>query len=673
MKFLFVRCCFLLLSLSFGYEVSGETRLMKMESKQTDRKLLRNPLLIGCSGGTGHNSAIDGIADDILPSLKETGSALVQHDARLAGARSDSPERDRINRGLGIMDASIIGTLLKKALAYTFLPVLPSALEVMNEVNNLSGKQEKKPQRTYIDMLLDVYPAGYESAAIWNVLQTTDKTAELRKLIALQKHSDADNYLAVRKYFLEKLKDAAVPKDGTPGTPFTEVISTQAMSLPALCDAVIEYNAWIKESKLELTSIHIKQYMTDLATEGAVHFFNPLSQLTRQQQAQMELHGINCDDEIMERFFPAVDGQLKGHAFINVVSIAPSANPMVRAGFKKTTFDNSKKFAKPVSLALKGRSDFEYIAPNERIASIMLGGQGGKDSYRYIKSILDTGCDKVFVFGGDTSFTREKIAEVVALNPQKYTGRIISLGNQGDAEIAALMSRSNIIVTRGGGLSVMEQMAMNHSTEQTVLIHHADSPAHILTSGISWEDANVEALIKNMKERGVHSKKTSPNCAFRHLQEAQLISASQKWDVENRQALSEHIQEMSDETLNDFFVKLSNFENNEDSSPEREVLDSFSSRQEGSQSHLRSTGARISKIKEHYIERIIEGLNLNSGNPKFLLERLEQIAQDKKRIPRSLYEDVQTYGYLVKFESIIESNMDTKSASYTMRMLRDAI
>jgi len=53
----------------------------------------------------------------------------------------------------------------------------------------------------------------------------------------LQNTSDTENYGVVYRYFIEHLEQAA-----REGAPYTEIISTQAMALPALCDAVLYYN-----------------------------------------------------------------------------------------------------------------------------------------------------------------------------------------------------------------------------------------------------------------------------------------------------------------------------------------------------------------------------------------------------------------------------------------------
>jgi len=487
--------CLLLFGMTYeGYHV--------MTSMGPIAEISLNPLMIGCSGGTGHNSAIESIAQ----TLEAQQVVLYKHVVTKAQDRTSSSERTFIYRVLAMMNAPVFRVPLKIILPYTTYPLLPRTDMIMQEVENLS--QLQKDQRTYVDMLLDVYPAGYENAAIWNVLQKQDRTEELRKLIALQERSDREHHDRVYEYFYTKLIHAAVQDH-----PFTEVISTQAMSLSALCDAVRDYNAYLVENNSAAPAIMIHQYMTDLATEEAVHFFQPLSRLTPDQQKYITLYGVDCDDAIMQYFFPLP----QGHHFRAVMAVDPKDNPMVRAGFKHQDCDNSGKFSENVILKFNNEPD-QIVLPDEHIATIMLGGQGGDEAYRYIAELLDAGCEKVFVFGGKTNPTVSHYIQQWIADEPLYAKRIIPLGYQGDRSIAALMSRSDVVITRGGGVSIMEQMAMNHSSQQVILIHHADSYDRMLTSGVSWEDANAAALVVYMKAQGVHSQKTSPSSVCLHLQ-----------------------------------------------------------------------------------------------------------------------------------------------------------
>jgi effector protein SdbA len=410
-------------------------------SKEHKNQQTKKPLMIGCSGGGGHISAILGIEQSLKQAYFPDTLVLPQYTPVLA---EQKPPTASIHTGANIMHAYGVGKPIQKIIELTPFPLLPNTNALDEEIKNLSKKEQSNGSRCYIDMLLDVYPEGYESAAVWNILQRNEKTNTLKKLIALQGVSDTFNYKIVYDYFMQKLQEAEAI-----GSPYTEVISTQAMALPALCDVVKDYNAARSEEK----RIFINQYLTDLPTLGAVHFFNVLAALTPAQQRQMRLYGVNMADDVIQHFFP------QGNHFNKIYNVPANKNPMVRFAFKDGTYDNSDKFSQEVTLNLQKEERPYTISAEEKIASIMLGSQASADTVKYIEPLLKCGIERVFVFGGKNKGISDKIDELINTHPE-YKERIVRLDNQSDKEISALMTRSNIVVTRGGGLSVMEQMAM---------------------------------------------------------------------------------------------------------------------------------------------------------------------------------------------------------------------
>lgn len=309
------------------------------------------------------------------------------------------------------------------------------------------------------------------------------------------------------------------------GKPYTEIISTQAMGLPALCDAVIEYNQWSRVQHPAFTPLVIHQYFTDLPTHGAVHFFNPLSRLSKKQQQQMHLYGLGMSEDVIRTFFP------KGEDFGGIYDIPPKDNPMVRPGFTDPDLDYSKFFHKSCKFYLldsdNEKQDYRITA-DEQIATILLGSQASNDTVKYIETLLKNGYQKIFVLGGHL-FEKE-IQEIESRYPQ-LPNRIVRVSsNQTDTTLTPLLTRSNIIIQRGGGVSVMEAMAMPHNPEQAILIHHTDAHADEikekeLTSGISWEDCNVDRLVTALSQKGLRTKKTSPELAKSEIPRARLSAA----------------------------------------------------------------------------------------------------------------------------------------------------
>jgi hypothetical protein len=455
-------------------------------TSSTNQNYKKRFLPIGCSGGNGHNTAI---------------TAFIHYFCKFCATvytPVDYAEKPHSITSISIFAATQLNSFLNinSILSPLGLPTLPSHIELTEAIQQLRNVHP----RQYIDMMLDVFPTGFENAAIWNTLQRKDQKGALKKLIDLQSQSDATNYQTVYNYILTLLMQAH-----NEGIPYTDIISTQAQALPALCDAVLEYNKRFKPN------VMIHQYLTDLPTKGATHFFNPLTRLTAAQQQCMKLYGVGMTEEIISHFFPDTA------YFHDVYTIDPKHNPMVRPGFFTSENDNSHHFHIPVHLHLKDHSTIT-IETNEKIAALMLGSQAGDDTIRYITNLLYNGVDRVFVFGGSNPVLREKVATLLKTCEElSFAEKVVLLKPQDDNFISALMTRSHIVITRAGGLSVMEQMAMNHNPEQTIFIHHADSNELDLLSGISWEDYNADGLIEKLTKQGIRVMKTCPSEFTTHL------------------------------------------------------------------------------------------------------------------------------------------------------------
>lgn len=155
----------------------------------------------------------------------------------------------------------------------------------------------------------------------------------------------------------------------------------------------------------------------------------------------------------------------------------------------------------------------------------MIGSLAANASADYAKYLLNQGYEHIFLFGGLNDSIAARIDQIINSYPaptrDEIRKKIILLGNQSDVEMAPIMTRSNCVVIRGGGLSVMEQMAMPIMDDKIVLLHHEDNEEGPLTSGLSWEDGNSDKLIEYLSEKGAYAKKTSPGLCSGHLHEAE--------------------------------------------------------------------------------------------------------------------------------------------------------
>ncbi|MCF6807570.1 hypothetical protein L3V79_04095 [Thiotrichales bacterium 19S9-12] len=474
-----------------------------------------NPLILGCSGGEGHNSAAKGHAKD----LKKHGIDILDHFPR--EYNEDTAKNDPLGYNVycGSYLQNNIPTIssILKFFTYqtTSYPIMPIAERIDEEIKHLQERNKPNESRPYVDVLLDIIIAGYILAAVWNALQKNDEAEMLKRSVNLQEISDKANASIVKSTIFNMLQQAATIQGKKP---YTEIISTQAMALPALCDAVIDYNNWVDKynetAHTSLQKITIHQYFTDLPTEGAIHYFKALNSLNNDQKSVIKLYGVGLDEQTARIHLNNADD------FSGIYDIPPKDNPMVRPGFKNLNTSLHNKWhqtniIKNIKYHDHNKNTHQNITidADEEIASVMLGSQASLDTIKYIESLARLAkFKKIFVFGGQKDEISNKIDYFINENSDylnKHSIEIIRLGHLDDTQMQPIMTRSNVIVQRGGGLSTMEQMAMNHHSNQKIFIHHADgNNQETLTSGILWEDGNANKLIGDLGEDKVI--KTSP-------------------------------------------------------------------------------------------------------------------------------------------------------------------
>ncbi len=521
---------------------------------------VKRPLLIASSGGGGHIAAAKGIIDELKT---RDDTEIISHKATLYHNRLSNPLRSVLR---GILYATRF-KLVGNAWEWFHEQMIGSNVldydSFWKEIGYLQDNSLRTPERPYIDLLLDIYSFGYEMAAIFNALQRRDKTQALLETVNKQAISDKIHYQFIKSRIIELLKTQAET-----GSPYTSIISTQPQSLGAMCDAVIWYNEsylvshnqtllkirnqinaldekiadmhsrllvppattfdwlnliWInyvvlffakrewnalQKAKMRqgdnvLKPIRIDQHMTDLPTSGAIHFSSPLEKLTTSQRANIDLYCLGKPHQ-------ALESQLEG---INIVHLTPDNNPMLRAAFRDTA--SLESFASDKNdCVLTFKQDDELCERNipagAAVASVMLGSLGGDATASYILPLLQKGYTHIFLFGAKGN---ESIHNVIAGLTELQKQCIICLGNQDDKTIAPIMARSHCVITRSGGLSAMEQMALPVIENKQVLIHHKDpEPGSIeLTAGLPWEDGNADCMIAHLEGRGAHVKKTCPS------------------------------------------------------------------------------------------------------------------------------------------------------------------
>ncbi|KTD22361.1 hypothetical protein [Legionella londiniensis] len=511
----------------FEFEKTSHSMEVKVENRADDMisipsNIVERPLIFSCSGGAGHISAAQGIINKLQ---KDNPSVVItQHRAELYQDKPYSLTAIFLRAALWINSVPVIGAIVGFILNWIGYPDLPdydTFWDQMSKIQQMEqckeGETVKPIHRPYIDVLKDCYDAGYEFTALNNASHLSLSTKSLKKLLTNKSSVEENNYHSVYHKTLDLLITAATNK-----TPFTRVVSTQALSLKALCDAVDYYNreflpAFNRNKKTGYPSIYIDQYLTDLPEPGCTNFMENLDDLSSRQQQLLEIHAVNISECMEAAYF----GQEQ--SFKAVHNIDPLKNPLVREGFKD---DNLKNFAvtdQPVTLGYRLFEDEKSssyslkeitINPNAKVASIMIGSLAATATVDYVKCLLEKDYDHIFIFGGLNQHISRKVEEIIktysSVEQVNIRNKLVLLGHQTDQEMAPIMTRSNCVVIRGGGLSVMEQMSMPVLPDKAVFIHYENTPDSDFTSGVSWEDSNADSLIRFLSQKGANVYKTSP-------------------------------------------------------------------------------------------------------------------------------------------------------------------
>lgn len=520
-----------------GASVDREINSMHSNSEQSKTK--ERPLIIGSSEGIGNISATYGIINALKNQNRDV--IITPHHAKQYKNKPFSIKGMLLRIGIWFTAVPLFQDIMTGVMRLIGYPMLPSFQVFWEQMSKIQEKEIKKENgietgrtRPYVDMLLDIYPEGYEYVAFNNATYLTANVEDIQTMISFKGYVEESNRNIAYKHILQRLIDAAKRN-----TPYTKLISTQALSLGAICDAVKCYNTvflpvFNVERGTSYKPITIDQYITDLPSLGCSLFMNHLDELTAEQKQFMEVYAVNISGPFKEAHFGKEQG------FKAVHNIDPHNNPMISEWFQdpilvnyidKTKsldfhFKEYKKEKKGVFPGLASK-DKITIKAYERVASIMLESLAENVTIDYVKHLLNKGYDRIFVSTAINNSISKRIDKIINTYPirmrDKLRNKIILLDNQSDIEMAPLMARSDCVLIRGDGLSVMKQMAMPIMEDKIVLLHYEDNKDGPLTSGLSWEDGNADKLIEYLSQNGAYAKKTSPSLCLRHLNDAGKI------------------------------------------------------------------------------------------------------------------------------------------------------
>ncbi len=332
------------------------------------------------------------------------------------------------------------------------------------------GPAENDQHRPYLDILLDLVSGGETSVKMWNTFQRRDWGKLLNLCVTVQPQFDKVTNRQVSAGILRLLMSEV-------RVPFSKVVCAQPLNLLGILQAADGYN------KASDEDLKVELYITDIICDACVHYLDALKAIPDEYRHLLKLHGITAKgfqwpDELKNIAFQAID---------------PANNPMLREAFRMT--DELKGLREKVCKIHYAINSFSFseiqLQPETRVASIMLGGQGGEATFDYVEELVKSGeHDVIIAFCGQNDELKQRL--VALANSHQGATKIYALGNQDDKVIAKVLARTNAHVTRSGGLSVMEIMALVlFLIDQRVYIHNGKNG----DIGIKWEKGNGEALI----------------------------------------------------------------------------------------------------------------------------------------------------------------------------------
>lgn len=431
-----------------------------------------HPLIIASSGGGGHISAAESLIQQFkIKKNKNLPYHFYQHPSRaLLSVES------LIWLSIHSFHHPIPNYVLKNFPSL----ILPKAHELQDEVNALIQQQQRMEKRHYVDFLLDIQPNGLIFASMFNFYQKLGHAESLKRIVKHQSMLDALYRPIIRDRIYQLLLNGVLQKK-----PFDSLLSTQALGLPAICEAVTKYNAHRRElseeHQIEVPEIFMHQFITDIPKVTAEHYLKPLNNIDMLHRNNLIVHLLDVQEDncILE----------KKHA-LKVFRYDPKHNPIVRDEFRK-----SEQEKNPLALQIiRSPLDTIFLKPNERLAVIMLSSSNGSTSVDYVKSLLAMKIEHIAILGNPNPSLLEFLNQASNRKPIKTKIHVLGLLNS--AQLNDLLKNCDLLILKGGGLSLMEIASFELKPQTIVFIHKPiDEQKQIIESGLVWEDGNTNWFI----------------------------------------------------------------------------------------------------------------------------------------------------------------------------------
>ncbi len=400
---------------------------------------------------------------------------------------------------------------------------------------------------TYSVLGLDPFFSGEANTKKWNESQkegTEEAVRRLEYLVEMQPLAEALQEKEIKRNLSQYLEENEVKG----------VFNTQALSTPAICQAIVEYNQNTQEKPLSIITT-----VTDLITHRAEHFLNSLKNLTSKQQEVLVMEtstepmcgpGEKKEDFLkkygipMRLFVPkasliknedeSISREEKEEYTLPVKAEYISFNDkninqiIIKAGdIEEKNYLTSNLKGEELDLEIqaigneKDKSKTETYeltidkSPHDKLITITMGSQGSNSVIEYMdefKQQLLENKDKLPPRGdiflciaagkAGTGSLYEKVkshaAEIMDEIPIELRDRvkILPLAFQDAKHMASLLNNSDVLISRSGGMSAMEAKATyGRNPKRQVYIHSEAKLKYPENFPKHSYDATYEALM----------------------------------------------------------------------------------------------------------------------------------------------------------------------------------
>lgn len=393
-----------------------------------------------------------------------------------------------------------------------------------------AGGKDRVVKREIYKTCLGKWIGNYATNS-WNSDQKNERIAKINSLTKIQFIFDI--LIAIPVFFstwamLRKHK-------------IEHVVNVQPMGLKAIIYAVRIEN-FMRSLFKGAGQIKVSLIMTDLPTDQTVNFFSPLKRLSKRDRAVLQ---VFTTTPLVQKGETEATFWAK-HANLSLDNVKTYPDFPLRPAFRAVADQDRTQ---PINLGIQchspaAKADLERalrspagaevpagaegnlthrINPDDRVITIMLGSQASFDAtIAYVEKLVELSPreedrqTKIFVCCGDPKPGEPSLIaalyEKVATLDKPESVLIAPLSRQDDKVLAPLIARSDVTITRSGGLTAMELQAV---ATGKILIHSAAKPVkegveltqkQLLNGMFTWESGNARFL-----QRDKNTWMTTPN------------------------------------------------------------------------------------------------------------------------------------------------------------------